>query len=860
MPWPLRWAARVLTVLLALALVLGGVVAYTVRQSFPQLEGTLRLPGLAGNVEIYRDKSGIPHIYADTAEDLFMAQGFVHAQDRFWEMDFRRHVTAGRLSELFGSATLDNDKAIRTMGWRRVAQQELPELADRTRRYLDAYAKGVNAWLRANPNASDRSLEYSVLKVQNGAYQPEPWTALDSVAWLKAMAWDLRSNLEDEIDRALILTELPRARVEQLYPGYPFDRHPAIVAQGRIVQDRFEQQAPERERQDTDGRTAQRQGGAAQRRQAAQGTGRSGPGREAVAALTRAATTLDALPGTMSTDDRAGIGSNSWVVAGEHTKSGKPLLANDPHLSPSMPSVWYQAGLHCRKLSERCSYDVTGFTFSGVPGVVIGHTDKIAWGFTNLGPDVADLFMEQVSGDTYLFEGQQVKLSTRQEKIKVAGGESVTITVRSTRHGPLIDDVIGGARPSGEANAVALQWTALMPGRTADAIFALNGATDWQEFRAAAALFDVPAQNLVYADTAGNIGYQAPGRIPIREMGDGTLPVPGWTGQYEWNTAPIPYDQLPTVENPAEGYLVTANNAVIDPRRYPPLLTKDWAYGYRAQRLIDQLRQEIDKDKVDAATMARIQRDTHNGLAATLVPALMDVTLAGPSVRARDLLKDWDGSQGLDSAPAAYFNAVWRHLLKAAFDDDLPEQARPSGGDRWYEVVRRLLDAPDDPFWDDTTTPKLKETRDDILRRALAGAYQELSERLGDDVAAWRWGDLHRLTLTNGSLGTSGIAPIEALFNRGPLAVPGGKDAVNATGWNVQRGYEVTAVPSMRMVVDLSDLDKSRWINLTGASGHAFHDNYWDQAEPWARGELLPMRSEPGSVRDAAVHVLRLRP
>ncbi|MFI7444280.1 penicillin acylase family protein [Nonomuraea indica] len=885
MPSPLRWPARVLTVILALALVLGGVVVYTVRKSFPQVDGTIRLPGLAGNVEIYRDKSGIPHIYADTAEDLFAAQGFVHAQDRFWEMDFRRHVTAGRLSELFGKATLDSDKAIRTMGWRRVAEQELPELADRTRRYLDSYAKGVNAWLRANPNASDRSLEYSVLKVQNGGYTPEPWTALDSVAWLKAMAWDLRSNVEDEIDRALIAATLPRERVEQLYPAYPYDRHVPIVTQGAIARDRFDQRATPRQPEARDGQDqsrgrldagSPRQGARTSTRSAQDGpdttaggrtrdavrAGRddTAPGPAGTEALARAARALDALPGTMSSADRAGVGSNSWVVSGEHTKSGKPLLANDPHLSASMPAVWYQAGLHCRKLTEQCSYDVTGFTFSGVPGVVIGHTDKIAWGFTNLGPDVADLFLEQVEGETYLYKGERLKLETREEKIKVAGGGTVTHKVRSTRHGPLIDEVMGDARPGGDANAVALQWTALMPGRTADAIFAMNGATDWHEFRAAAELFEVPAQNLVYADTEGNIGYQAPGRIPIREKGDGTWPVPGWTGEYEWNTAPIPHDQLPTVTNPADGFVVTANNAVIDPRRYQPLLTEDWSYGYRSQRIVERLRQEIDKDKVDAAVMGRIQQDTHNGLATTLVPALMKVTLAGPSVRARDLLKGWDGSQDTGSAPAAYFNAVWRHLLRAAFDDDLPEGARATGGDRWYEVVRRLLDQPDDPFWDDTTTRNLKETRDDILRQAMAGAYQELSELLGDEVGAWRWGDLHRLTLTHATLGTSGIAPIEALFNRGPLSVPGGKDAVNATGWNVQKGYEVTAVPSMRMVVDLGDLDKSGWINLTGASGHAFHANYRDQAALWARGELLPMLSTPESVKAAAVHTLRLRP
>ncbi|WP_327591006.1 penicillin acylase family protein [Nonomuraea sp. NBC_00507] len=829
MPRPLRWFARVLTVLLALALVLAGIVVYTVRKSFPQVDGSLRLPGLSDDVEIYRDKWGVPHIYAGSAADLFMAQGFVHAQDRFYEMDFRRHMTAGRLSELFGASTLGTDKALRTMGWRRVAEQELPELAKPTQDYLNAYAKGVNAWLSANPNASDRSLEYSVLKLQNSAYQPEPWTAVDSLSWLKAMAWDLRSNMEDEIDRALIAATLPRERVEQLYPGYPYDRHSPIVTEGTIDEDRFNQRAEPRLR-------------------------------AGVGALTQAAKTMNAVPSTMGTEDREGVGSNSWVISGAHTASGKPLLANDPHLSPQMPSVWYQAGLHCRKVSEECPFDVTGFTFSGVPGVIIGHTDKIAWGFTNLGPDVADLFLEKVDGDTYLHKGEQLKLETRQEQIKVAGGSPVTITVKSTVHGPLINEVIGDAKPTDEANAVALQWTALTPGKSADAIFALDKAADWQEFKAAAALFDVPAQNLVYADTTGKIGYQAPGRIPVRQKGDGTWPVPGWTGEYDWRAAPIPYDQLPSVEDPADGFIVTANNAVIDPRRYRPLLTADWAHGYRSERIRDLVKDAIEKGKVDAAAMSRIQQDTHNGFADTLVPALMEVNLGGPSVRARELLKSWDGTQSADSAPAAFFNAVWRQLLVLTFNDELPEGARPAGGDRWYEVIRRLLQLPDDPFWDDVTTKNHTERRDDILRQAMASAFHELSERLGADAGAWRWGDLHQLELVNGSLGTSGIAPVEWLFNRGPFAVAGSKDALNATGWNVQRDYTVSAVPSMRMIVDLSDLDASQWINLTGASGHAFHDNYWDQAEVWARGDLLPMRSTPESVKKAAAHTLRLTP
>ncbi|GAA0949941.1 penicillin acylase family protein [Nonomuraea longicatena] len=820
LPGPVRWSARVLTVLVALVAVLAAVVVVIVRQSFPQVEGELQVPGLSGNVEIYRDKAGIPQIYADRAADLFLAQGYVHAQDRFWEMDFRRHVTAGRLSEMFGASTLDNDKAIRTMGWRRVAEQELAMLNERTRGYLDAYARGVNEWLKANPDASQRSLEYSVLKLQNSGYRPEPWTPLDSVAWLKAMAWDLRSNMEDEIDRALAATKLPRERVEQLYPGYPFGKHQPIVTRGTVSGDRFDERAEPRP---------------------ATGT----------RALTQAAAAFDAVPSTLGSGD--GIGSNSWVVSGEHTASGKPLLANDPHLAPSMPSVWYQTGLHCRKKSDECAFDVTGFSFSGVPGVIIGQNDKIAWGFTNLAPDVSDLFLEQVKDDTYLYRGSWEKLTTRQEQIKVAGGQPVTITVRTTRHGPLVNEVMDAVKPTGEATAVALQWTALTPGRTADAIFELNRASNWDEFQSAASLFEVPAQNLVYADTGGRIGYQAPGRIPVRSKGDGTWPVPGWTGEHDWQEQPIPFDQLPTVTNPPEGFIVTANNAVINPAAYGPLLTKDWAYGYRSQRILDRLDQEIQKGKVTAATMSEIQRDTRNGFARTLVPALAKVPLAGPSAKARDLLKDWDGAQDVGSAPSAYFNAVWRHLLKGLFDDDLPEAARPAGGDRWYEVVAGLLDEPADPFWDDTRTEGIIETRDDVLRQAMASAYGELADRLGSDVKSWRWGDLHTLTLTNATFGTSGIGPVEWLFNRGPFAAPGGKDAVNANGWNAKKGYEINAVPSMRMVADLSDLSKSQWINLTGASGHAFHPNYWDQAALWAEGRMLPMAGE-------RVHKLVLRP
>ncbi|WP_289007894.1 penicillin acylase family protein [uncultured Thermomonospora sp.] len=845
LPGPARWAVRVLAVLLVLVLLLTAWTVWTVRRSFPRMDGEIRLPGLRAAVTVYRDKWGIPHIYADTGEDLMRAQGYVHAQDRFWEMDFRRHITSGRLSELFGETTVDTDKFVRTLGWRRVAEQELALLSPRTRRYLEAYAQGVNAWLKEHPDTATQSLEYAVLGFQRSGYTPEPWTPADSVAWLKAMAWDLRSNLEEELERALAATKVPKSRVEQLFPDYDHDRFPVIVAGGEVEDGEFRPSGDAAPAASPRARATV----PALENAPREASGDETPGADAAPALERLARALRAMPSLMG-NGAPGIGSNSWVVAGSRTTTGKPLLANDPHLAPHMPSIWYQAGLHCRRITEECPLDVTGFTFSGTPGVIIGHNDRIAWGFTNLGPDVADLYLEKITGDAYEYKGSREPLQTRVEEIKVAGSDPVRITVRATRHGPIVSDVMDIEPIAGEGTAVALRWVALEPRPTADAIVAMNSARNWEEFREAARFFDVPAQNLVYADVDGNIGYQAPGRIPIRAKGDGTWPVPGWTGEYEW-TGYIDFDELPSVYNPRSGYIVTANNAVIG-SQYRHLLTKDWAYGYRAARIQQLI---TAAPKVDQAAMSRIQKDGYDGFAAVLVPHLLRV--GGPDV---ELLRGWDFQHSRDSAPAAYFNAIWRHLLIGTFNDELPEQARPSGGERWSEVVRLLLDRPDDPWWDDVRTAGVKETRDDVLRRAVRAAHTELTGRLGDDPRRWRWGDLHTLKLTNDTFGTSGIAPIEWLFNRGPLKPSGTESSVDSTGWDAQEGYEVTSVPSMRMVVDLGDLDRSRWINLTGASGHAFHANYHDQARLWADGRTIPMYSRPDSVRRAAEHTLTLTP
>jgi penicillin G amidase len=811
--WLPRWPRRrrllavgigALAVLLVLAVVAGGYGLWAVRRPFPTHDGELALPGLSAPVTVYRDGYGIPQVYAETVEDLFRAQGYVHAQDRFWEMDFRRHVTSGRLAEWFGPDQLETDTFLRTLGWRRVAEAEWHLLSADTRRYLTAYAEGVDAWIEATggPAGTGRkALQYRLLGLRNPGYEVAPWDPVDSLAWLKAMAWDLRTNVAAELERAQLLAAgLRRDQIEELYPPYPYAEQPPIIEGGT--------------------------GGSFEPRPPAD----------------------------------SGLGSNSWVVSGEHTGTGAPILVNDPHLGVSMPNIWYQIGLHCS-----CDYRVSGFSFSGVPGVVIGHNDRIAWGFTNLGHDVTDLYLERVDGDRYLVDGEWRPLTVREESIAVAGGDDETIRVRQTHRGPLLSDASGDFRELAASeplrvdlgagagdHAISMAWTALTPGRTIEAVFVLNQARDWEDFRAAAALFDVPAQNLIYADVDGNVGYQAPGVVPLRADGDGRWPSPGWVSTYDWQGS-LPFEELPRVLNPADGVIVTANQAVVGPE-YRPVLTTDWSFGYRSGRIRALLDEAIAAGPVGVADMERLLFDNQNQLAPTLVPALLAVP-AGDEVReAVDLLRGWDFQQPADSAAAAYFNAVWRHLLALTFDE-LPADHRPAGDDRWYRVVGALLDEPASPWWDRRETGEV-ETRDAILAQALSDADDEL----GGDPADWRWGELHTLTLRDATFGSSGIGPIEAIVNRGPVQAAGGGDIVNATSWNAAEGYEVTVVPSMRMVIDMSNLDASRWVQVTGNSGHPYHPNYTDQLELWRTGRTIQWPWHRPAVEAAATNTLVLRP
>lgn len=840
--------------LIVLALVLAAGGAYYFKghlpntvapRSFPQTEGEIALEGLDGQVDIYRDPMGVPHIYASTRNDLFFAQGYVHAQERFWQMDTWRHIGSGTLSEMFGGSQVETDAFLRTLGWRRTAELEYTRLGDEERAIIDAYTKGVNAYIK-DRGATALSLEYAILGLLSPDYVIEPWTPVHSLTWGKAMAWDLRGNMDDEIERAVLLKTFTPEQVAELFPAYPSD-HPSIV--NRL------------------------------------GEGTSSNASAPAAAFEIPDETLAVLGHNVSLLEHAlgpaadGIGSNSWAVSGSLTSTGMPLLANDPHLGIQMPSIWYQAHLECRPKTDACPYNVAGFTFAGVPGVVIGHNERIAWGVTNLGPDVMDLYIEKVNPedpDQYEVNGEWVDFETRTETIDVVGGEPVEITVRSTRHGPVISGVFGPLKDENTADdpefvpfreragielpeqyVIALKWTALEPSTPFEAIWGFNKAGSWDEFRDAARQFHVPAQNLLYADVDGNIGYQTPGDIPIRARGDGTVPVPGWTDEYEW-TGLIPFEELPFVLNPEEGYIVTANN-----RSHPPdyayLITRDWDHGFRARRIVDML--ESAPVGMDVSYMQVMQADSFNANGPVFVPLLtgMNYKAATPTdAIALDILQKWDFQNSVDSSGAAVFSAFWRHLMKNTFHDQLPERYWPSGGGRWFEVLRNA--GPDSFWWDDVTTTEAVESRDDILRKSFVEGVAELEGLLGNDPGAWRWGDLHTATFRNGTLGESGIGLIEALFNRGPFPTGGGSSIVNATGWDAAWGYEVTNVPSMRMIVDLGDLNISLTVHTTGQSGHAYHEHYMDMAETWARVEYYPMRWDANSVAAQAEGYLVLVP
>ncbi|NWG16924.1 MAG: penicillin acylase family protein [Chloroflexi bacterium] len=857
----LRIVLLVLVLVVALVL-LGGFLVFNdwTRGPIPQTDGeiTVAMPsaalaaanaGLKDTVEVIRDKWGIPHIYATSTYDLFFAQGYVQAQDRWWQMEFSRHIGSGSIQELTGKqdSVMSQDVFIRTVGWRRAAEGDLENYDEESLAVLQAFADGVNAYILSR-SADDLALEYTLLGLTGVRIAIEPWTPIDSLVWAKVMAWNLSGNRGAEQQRSALYETLGQEMADQYLLPWPFGKKPTIIPPEALPITDATLTAPS-----------------------------SGAG--IIGVSTRLAGGLTANDVLLRTDPA--IGSNNWVVSGQLTESGAPLLADDPHLGIQMPSIWYEIGLHCQPVSEECPFDVRGFALSATPGIIIGHNARIAWGVTNVGPDTQDLYLLKINPDNelqYEWNGEWRDMVVHEETINFGDGEPpITIRVRETHLGPIINDNQidddGTLQGFNNDDPMAFRWTALEPSTILKAAVGLNRAQTWEEFREALRYWDVPSQNFVYADVDGNIGYQTPGKIPIRAAGhSGLLPVDGTTDAYEWKGY-IPFDDLPRALNPESGFLHSANQAVVPLEYYDQLrdkladefgedsnyfLGQQWDYGYRGQRIVELLQTLAPHNQ---ETFATIHGDNKMINAEELMPFLAELDFGDETLNsARDWLAEWDYQMHMDSPQAALYASFWARLMDNLFNDQLGDYSASGGSlDMW--AAYQLAQEPDNAWWDDTRTADTTETRDDILIRSFREGYEAVVKRLGSDRAAWKWGSLHTATFVNDPLGSSGIGLIENIFNRGPVATSGGGSIVNATSWNAASGdFTVGSLPSMRMIVDLSDFSRSLTIHTTGQSGHPYSPHYADMIDEWRNIQYHPMLWAREDVEANAASRLTLKP
>lgn len=859
----------VLLILALLAVLVMGAV--TTQRGWSQTTGTLTVKTLHRPVTVQRDRFGIIQITADDRHDLFVAQGYVHAQERMWQMEISRRIGAGRLAELFGKSQVDTDRYIRTLGWRVAAERDLAAMSPDSTAIIQAYSDGVNAWI--DEHAGNLSTPFVVAGLLAGSggvggYALEPWTPLDTATWQKVQAWSLGGNIDQEIFRLLADETLGAARTDELFPAYG-DGAPVITPTGLVGS-----------------------GGAG----AVGGPVSAGQRRDAPLALTaddaaalgdlaRLGSSIASLAGLDRGDGLVGshgAGSNNWVVSGEHTISGKPILANDPHLGFGMPSVWIMNGLHCRTIEAGCAWDVVGVSFPGAPAVVLGHNARIAWGATNVGPDTQDLFRETpstVDPDAfYTYQGASVPFEIRHETIKVAGAPDVEIDVRSTRHGVVLSDV--DERLKDSPLVLAMRWTTTAEADLAlESFFKINTASSFDEFKAAFDGYGSPSQNFIYADVDGHIGYVLPGLIPIRDQQDATgeRVRDGASGHAEW-TGYIPRDQLPWQLDPAGGQIVSANNAAVD-GRFPYWIGRDWDPGYRAARIIDRL--AAVPGKIGVEDMRAIQMDTYVGRADRVMPRLEAI---GPDTKTEDglllwqAMLNWDHQCGVDSLGCAAYMTVELALERAIFDDELGPLAREYVGSTFsWEALISLLGRPLNPWWQDTT-PGAPEG---INAAATAGAAIDATaaslRKAYGDPANWTWGRLHTVQFKESTLGSSGILPLELYFDPAAVPVAGADGAIDNNYYRVSRAYPdptdpdyvplgitevfgVTNGPSYRLTVDMNDLDGARIVITTGQSGNPFDPHYGDMIGLWASGDTVPLPFSAASIAANTVQTLTLSP
>jgi len=732
--------------------------------SKPQIEGEMAVDVLDEGVVVTRDEQGVPHIEAENDADLYRAQGFVQAQDRMFQMDLARRQASGRLAEVVGEAAVTTDQFFRTFSLRQAAEDSWNGYGDEAKQVLTWYAEGVNAFIEQAKEEKKLSFEFKLL-----GYEPEPWTEVDSLTIGKFMAYDLGGNWSSLAIRHWALGNFPEDKARELFITYPEDK-PAIIEANLNNQVSV--------------------------------AGQFNP---------------SVMPNEFN-------GSNNWVVSGDKTKSGMPMLADDPHLGLSTPSIWYQ--MHLKSPEQ----NVSGVIFAGVPGIILGHNNEIAWGVTNVGPDVQDLYIETPNPENptqFKYEGEWEQAAVRDEPIKVKDGETVDFEVVVTRHGPIISNVMfDEEQPSA---LFSMQWTALEPTLELQAVLNMNKASNWDEFETALEDFHSPAQNFVFAAKDGTIAYKANGRIPIRKAGDAQLPVPGNSKDYGWEGY-VPFDELPTIVNPDKGFIATANNQVVDDS-YPYHITDYWAQSYRFERITEVLEEGDDFTKEDMMTL---QMDQHNLQAREFLKDMVaSVEKMDPDNKygeITDLLKEWNQVDSVDAAAPLVFHKWIKQLPVTLFSEQMPVDV--------YELLAGKGNITDTMMRDGF------EGREGVWVSEHGGfdkwifdSFEEsvasIEEEFGKDASDWKWGDYHQLTFDHPLAGAS---PIFAYFLN-PERVPVGGSNITVMATAFEEDGSVDHGAAWRFVADLADLSSAHHIVGPGQSGHMKSNWFHSQVEDWVNGD-----------------------
>ncbi|MEI6667054.1 MAG: penicillin acylase family protein [Acidobacteriota bacterium] len=789
-------------------------VFWRLRAPLPDTTGTLRVEGLRGRVEIVRDVDAIPHIRAGSEADALFALGYTHAQERLWQMEFQRRAAQGRLAEILGPAALKSDRLLRTVGVARAAALAWPRIAPDARAQVEAYVAGINSFLSTHRGGS-LPIEFAILRTA-----PDLWRGEDVLACQKSLAWLLSVNWSDELLRVRLSARVGDVAANLLMPAYT--PNGPVIVQPDPAPDATRPAAPSP--------------GAPPATPPAvpAGPAKSKSPLATDAVLSDLAGLADAIR-AIGPEPAVGGGSNSWVVAGSRTTTGKPLLANDPHLGGQAPSTWYLAHLTGGQL------DVIGATVPGMPGVIIGHNQRIAWGITALLGDTQDLFVERINTrDEAEYDGAWEPMTVLRDIIKVRGEADVPMRVRITRHGPILSDVLDDPQA-----ALALRWTGLdVEDHTIESFARMGAARTWPEFVAAMASIHTPLLNFIYADVDGNIGYYAPGAHPVRTSGDGARPVPGWTSDADWRGY-VHETQWPKAFNPSRGFVVTANNKPV-PDSYPFRLGSSWEAPYRAARITELI--QIG-GQLAADDLTRMQRDVKSAQVAAILPFLLTARPTDPAGRAAmDRLRAWDGTVSGDSPDAALFEAWYEATARGLFEDDLGEALF---ADYWSHrsVVAKAIDTmiqTRDLGWCDDVRTLDAESCETLLGQTLQRAMAAMGSRQGSTTPSnWRWDRVNAAEFPH--MPFDAVPWLRRWFSR---SVPRGGDPFTVTP--VMPIRDRTFISSYRQIIDLASIDASRFIIPMGQSGHVWSGHYADLLEKWNRTEYLPMRFSRSAVDDAA--------